>query len=147
MAGRKRKSHGGQHRRRQICLRVSDGEYEMMRRVAAREHVSVARATIELFTRQDGEQVETEQAEESPAVQELRRIRTQIWHIGHNVNQIAHNVNRDMDATMADEHSAANAVEECRRLLADIDRIVARLGPERSKPQVLDGRADDTGHG
>lgn len=38
-----------------------------------------------------------------PTVQALREIEYQLRRIGRNVNQIAHNANREMNATIEDE--------------------------------------------
>ena len=40
---------------------------------------------------------------DSPTVQALREIEYQLRRIGRNVNQIAHNANREMNATIEDE--------------------------------------------
>lgn len=98
----------------------------MMRRVAERMDMTLTRATVTLFRQADGTQEREREEQESPQVRELKEIRAQIWRIGHNINQIARNTNRDMDATRADEASAANAVRDCRKLLAQADEIIRR---------------------
>lgn len=105
-------------------LRVSDKDIVMMRRVAERMDMTLARATVTLFRQADGTQEREREERESPQVRELVGIREQIWRIGHNINQIARNTNRDMNATRADEASAANAVRDCRKLLAQADEII-----------------------
>ena len=65
--------------------------------------------------------------ETAPIVEKLEAIRTEIWHIGHNVNQIARNTNRDMNASMDDEYSAAKAVRDCARLFGQASDTIKRL--------------------
>ena len=48
--------------------------------------------------------------------------------IGVNVNQIAHNANREMNATIGDEASASYAVRQCRELVARLDSIIDQSG-------------------
>lgn len=64
---------------------------------------------------------------EGPIVRQLESIRSEIWRIGHNVNQIARNTNRDMAAGPEDEYSAAKAVKDCARLFAEAADIVRGL--------------------
>lgn len=64
---------------------------------------------------------------DGPHRRKLEAIRTEIWHIGHNVNQIARNTNRDMNASMDDEHSAAKAVRDCARLFVQASDTIKRL--------------------
>lgn len=126
MTRRKQRRQDGATRDRQMHLRASDEDIRMMRRVSERMGMTVAHATVTLFRRAEGVQKHDREERESPQVRELKAIRTQIWRIGHNINQIARNTNRDMDATRADEASAANAVRDCRKLLAQADEIIRR---------------------
>lgn len=114
----------GVSRDRRIELRVSREEKQLIARVADHMGMSVAHATIELYRRSEGIQTERMREETSPQIEELRRIRSQIWHIGHNINQIARNTNRDMESTIADEQSAMNAARKCEQLIERIDSLI-----------------------
>lgn len=124
MTRRKQHHHDGKPRDRQMHLRVCDEDIHMMRRVAEHMGMTLAHATVTLFRQADGSQQHEREERESPQVRELRAIRAQIWKIGHNINQIARNTNRDMSTTPADEASAMNAVRGCRELLAQADEII-----------------------
>ena len=63
-------------------------------------------------------------AEQGPVVRELQRIRTEIWRIGHNVNQVAHNTNRDLAVSAEQEASAVAAVRECKELVKKVSEVV-----------------------
>lgn len=63
-------------------------------------------------------------AEQGPVVRELQRIRTEIWRIGHNVNQVAHNTNRDLAVSAEQEASVVAAVRECKELVKRVSEIV-----------------------
>ena len=65
-------------------------------------------------------------AEQGPVVRELQRIRTEIWRIGHNVNQVAHNTNRDLAVSAEQETSVVAAVRECGELVSKVSDIVQR---------------------
>ena len=59
------------------------------------ERNDFSRTFLDLF-RDEYLRIEREQMErESPTVQELKRIRSEIWHIGHNINQIARLTNAE----------------------------------------------------
>lgn len=130
MTRRKQRRQDGTTRDRQMHLRASDEDIRMMRRVSERMGMTVAHATVTLFRRAEGVQERDREERESPQVRELKAIRTQIWRIGHNINQIARNTNRDMNATQADEAAAVNAVRDCRKLLAQADEIIRSNTPE-----------------
>lgn len=130
MTRRKQRRQDGTTRDRQMHLRASDEDIRMMRRVSERMGMTVAHATVTLFRRAEGVQERDREERESPQVRELKAIRTQIWRIGHNINQIARNTNRDMNATQADEAAAVNAVRDCRKLLAQADKIIRSNTPE-----------------
>lgn len=72
--------------------------------------------------------VDEEEEHDSPTVQALREIEYQLRRIGRNVNQIAHNANREMNATIGDEASASYAVRQCRELVARLDSIIDQSG-------------------
>ncbi|MFR5260640.1 MAG: plasmid mobilization relaxosome protein MobC, partial [Bifidobacterium longum] len=55
-------------------------------------------------------------------------IEYQLRRIGRNVNQIAHNANREMNATIEDEASASYAVRQCRELIDHLDTVIERSG-------------------
>lgn len=63
-------------------------------------------------------------AEQGPVVRELQRIRTEIWRIGHNVNQVAHNTNRDKAVSTGQEASVVAAVRECEELVKRVSEVV-----------------------
>ncbi|ATU20621.1 plasmid mobilization relaxosome protein MobC [Bifidobacterium choerinum] len=130
MTRRKQRRQDGTTRDRQMHLRASDEDIRMMRRVSERMGMTVAHATVTLFRRAEGVQERDREERESPQVRELKAIRTQIWRIGHNINQIARNTNRDVNATQADEAAAVNAVRDCRKLLAQADEIIRSNTPE-----------------
>lgn len=130
MTRRKQRRQDGTTRDRQMHLRASDEDIRMMRRVSERMGMTVAHATVTLFRRAEGVQERDREERESPQVRALKAIRTQIWRIGHNINQIARNTNRDMNATQADEAAAVNAVRDCRKLLAQADEIIRSNTPE-----------------
>ena len=60
--------------------------------------------------------------------QALKEIEYQLRRIGRNVNQIAHNANREMNATIEDEASASYAVRQCRELIDHLDTVIERSG-------------------
>lgn len=126
MTRRKQHHRDGKPRDRQIHLRVSDEDIHMMRRVAEHMGMTLSHATVTLFRRADGSQQHEREEQDSPQVRELRQVRAQIWRIGHNINQIARNTNRDMHTTKTDEASAMNAVRDCQKLLAQADEIIRR---------------------
>lgn len=79
----------GEPRRERIYIRVSGKEKEVIASVAKARDATISRTFLDLF-RDEYLRIEREQMErDSPTVQELRRIRSEIWHIGHNINQIA----------------------------------------------------------
>lgn len=125
----------GVRRDRIINLRVDEETKQLMRRVASERRESIARATVELFRQADGQQVRQQKEEDSPKVRELRRIRSEIWRIGINVNQIARLTNTELGATHEDVAVIRSQVDRCDRIVAGIDRIIAsglREGEERA---------------
>ncbi|MFQ7547036.1 MAG: plasmid mobilization relaxosome protein MobC [Bifidobacterium adolescentis] len=69
-----------------------------------------------------------EEERDSPTVQALKEIEYQLRRIGRNVNQIAHNANREMNATIEDEASASYAVRQCRELIDHLDTVIGQSG-------------------
>ena len=75
-------------KRTHLHPRQREGEGDDRVRRKAR-NATISRTFLDLF-RDEYLRIEREQMErDSPTVQELRRIRSEIWHIGHNINQIA----------------------------------------------------------
>lgn len=123
---RKRPKRTGQTRGRQVHIRVSEREFKEIRTAAEEKGVSVSRYLIEAHeTGRDLESFRRE-CESRPIIRKLEDIRSEIWHIGHNVNQIARNVNRDMDATKNDEEATAKAIRECSELLNKVSELMER---------------------
>lgn len=123
---RKQHHRGGVPRRHRVYVRVDGDEMGLFRRVAAARGTSVSLMVVDAVRALAGREDARAEERESPTVEQLRAIRDELHRIGVNVNQIAHNVNRDMRATPADEATAARAVEECRRLLDQTDGIIGR---------------------
>lgn len=124
----------GVRRDRIINLRVDEETKQLMRRVASERRESIARAAVELFRQADGQQAIERKEHDSPMVRELRRIRSEIWRIGINVNQIARLTNTELGATHEDVAVIRSQVDRCDRIVAGIDRIIAsglREGEER----------------
>lgn len=117
--------HEGVRRDKIINLRVDEETKQLMRRVASERRESIARATVELFRQADGQQSIERKEHDSPTVRELRRIRSEIWRIGVNVNQIARLTNTELGATHEDVATIRNQVERCDRIIAGIDRIIS----------------------
>lgn len=98
----------------------------MMQRVAKARGRSVSRTTVDLFRQADGRRTMEERERKSPVVEELERIRTEIWRIGHNINQIARMVNQELGATTADVAASRMNLDRCEAMLDEIRRIVER---------------------
>ena len=120
----KRRRRAEQARNRRIFIRVSEREFGEIRDAANAKGVSISRYLVEAHETSQNLEAARRKCEAGPVVEQLKAIRTEIWHIGHNVNQIAHNVNRDMSASLADEHSAAKAVRDCARLFDKASGII-----------------------
>lgn len=89
----------GELRSERIYIRVSGKEKETIASVAKVRNATISRTFLDLF-RDEYLRIEREQMErESPTVQELKRIRSEIWHIGHNINQIARLTNTELGTT------------------------------------------------
>ena len=82
----------------------------------------------ELLKLLEGSLYVEEEEHDSPTVQALREIEYQLRRIGRNVNQIAHNANREMNATIEDEASASYAVRQCRELIDHLDAVIGQSG-------------------
>lgn len=115
----------GVRRDRTIIMRVDAETKQLMRRVAEKRHQSIARTTVELYRQADGQRVREQEEHDSPTVEELRRIRSEIWHIGHNINQIARLTNTELGATHEDVTTIRNQVDRCDRIIAGLDGLMA----------------------
>ena len=89
---------------------------------------TVSLTIIEAVKLLEGSLYVEEEERDSPTVQALRDIEYQLRRIGRNVNQIAHNANREMNATIEDEASASYAVRQCRELIDHLDTVIERSG-------------------
>lgn len=122
--GRNQQHRTGRTRGRRIFIRVSDQEFEEIRAAADMKGVSVSRYLVEAHETCTDLEAAKKKCETGPIVEKLEAIRTEIWHIGHNVNQIARNTNRDMSASLDDEYSTAKAVMECKRLFEKATGVI-----------------------
>ena len=123
---RRKQTKTGVRRTRVISLRVSEDEARELAGLAEQRGVTLSRFLIEA-ARQAGDIDKVRRdAEQGPVVRELQRIRTEIWRIGHNVNQVAHNTNRDLAVSAEQEASVAAAVRECGELVEKVSEIVQR---------------------
>ena len=112
---RKRSSKGGGEQRSiQVHLMVNEEEAGMIRTAAKKRNQTVSLTIIEAVKLLEGRLQVKEEERDSPTVQALKEIEYQLRRIGRNVNQIAHNANREMNATIEDEASASYAVRQCR---------------------------------
>lgn len=126
---RKRSSKGGGAQRSiQVHLMVDEEEAAMIRAAARKRNQTVSLTIIEAVKLLEGRLQVEEEEHDSPTVQALREIEYQLRRIGRNVNQIAHNANREMNATIEDEASASYAVRQCRELVARLDSIIDQSG-------------------
>ena len=88
---------------RRVLIRVDDDEKRMIQDAARRRGQTVSLTVIEAVKLLEGSLYVEEEEHDSPTVQALREIEYQLRRIGRNVNQIAHNANREMNATIEDE--------------------------------------------
>lgn len=121
---RKRPKKAEQTRERQIHIRVSDQEFDEIREAAAARGVSISLYLVEAHETCIDLEAAKKKCETGPIVNRLEAIRTELWHIGHNVNQIARNTNRDMCTSLDDEYSVARAVMECKRLFEKATGVI-----------------------
>ena len=126
---RKRSSKGGGEQRSiQVHLMVNEEEAAMIRTAARKRNQTVSLTIIEAVKLLEGSLYVEEEEHDSPTVQALREIEYQLRRIGRNVNQIAHNANREMNATIEDEASASYAVRQCRELIDHLDAVIGQSG-------------------
>ena len=100
---RKRRCRQNGPREKAVLIRVDDDEKRMLQDAARRRGQTVSLTVIEAVKLLEGSLYVEEEEHDSPTVQALREIEYQLRRIGRNVNQIAHNVNREMNATIEDE--------------------------------------------
>ena len=122
--GRNQENRPGRTRGRRIFIRVSDQEFEEIRAAAGAKGVSISRYLVEAHEASCDLEAARKACETGPVVEQLKAIRTEIWHIGHNVNQIAHNTTHDMSVSPDDEYSTAKAVMECKRLFEKATGVI-----------------------
>lgn len=126
---RKRSSKGGGEQRSiQVHLMVNEEEAGMIRTAAKKRNQTVSLTIIEAVKLLEGRLQVKEEERDSPTVQALKEIEYQLRRIGRNVNQIAHNANREMNATIEDEASASYAVRQCRELIDHLDAVIGQSG-------------------
>lgn len=115
----------GEPRRERIYIRVSRKEKEAIASVAKARDATISRTFLDLF-RDEYLRIEREQMErDSPTVQELKRNRSEIWHIGHNINQIARLTNAELGATHEDTAIINANVDRCNQLIAGLDNLMS----------------------
>lgn len=122
---RKQSKRRGEKRTERIYIRVSPEEKERIRLIAHEKNTTVSRIVADLFHRTYEQREHDNQERKSPTVLELEKIRSQIWRIGHNINQIARLTNTELGATHEDVTTIRNQVDRCDRIIADLDRLVA----------------------
>lgn len=134
---RKQFHKNGEPRDERIYIRVSRKEKETIVSVAEARHATISRTIIDLF--HDAYlQIEREREErDSPTVQELKRIRSEIWHIGHNVNQIARLTNAELGATHEDTAIINANVDRCNQLIAGLDNLMSEERRARHDAMII----------
>ena len=124
---RRKQTKTGTPRTRIISLRVSEEEARELAGLAEQRGVTLSRFLIEAARQAGDIDKARKDAEQGPVVRELQRIRTEIWRIGHNVNQVAHNTNRDLAVSAEQETSVVAAVRECGELVSCVSSMVNRM--------------------
>ena len=123
---RRKQTKTGMPRTRIISLRVNEDEARELAGLAEQRGVTLSRFLIEAAKQAGDIDKVRQDAEQGPVVRELQRIRTEIWRIGHNVNQVAHNTNRDLAVSAEQETSVVAAVRECGELVSKVSDIGQR---------------------
>lgn len=121
---RRKQTKTGTPRTRILSLRVSEEEARELAGLAEQRGVTLSRFLIEAAKEAGDIDKARRDAEQGPVVRELQRIRTEIWRIGHNVNQVAHNTNRDLAVSAEQEASVVAAVRECGELVERVSEVV-----------------------
>ncbi|MFR0564713.1 plasmid mobilization protein [Bifidobacterium porcinum] len=124
---RRKQTKTGARRTRIISLRVSEDEARKLAGMAEQRGVTLSRFLVEAAKQAGDIDKARQDAEQRPVVRELQHIRTEIWRIGHNVNQVAHNTNRDLAVSAEQETSVVAAVRECGELVSCVSSIVNRM--------------------
>ena len=121
---RRKQTKTGARRTRVISLRVNEEEARELADLAEQRGVTLSRFLIEA-ARQAGDIDKARQdAEQGPVVRELQHIHTEIWRIGHSVNQVAYNTNRNLVVSAEQETSVVASVRECGELIERVSEIV-----------------------
>lgn len=121
---RRKQTKTGTPRTRILSLRVSEEEARELAGLAEQRGVTLSRFLIEAAKQAGDIDKARQDAEQGPVVRELQRIHTEIWRIGHNVNQVAHNTNRDLAVSAEQEASVVAAVRECGELVEKVSEVV-----------------------
>lgn len=124
---RRKQTKTGTPRTRIISLRVNEEEARELAGLAEQRGVTLSRFLIEAAKEAGDIDKARQDAEQGPVVRELQRIRTEIWRVGHNVNQVAHNTNRDLAVSAEQETSVVAAVRECGELVSCVSSMVNRM--------------------
>ncbi len=127
---RKRSSKGGGAQRSiQVHLMVNEEEAAMIRAAARKRNQTVSLTIIEAVKLLEGSLYVEEEEHDSPTVQALRGSNTSCAaSAGERQEPIAHNANREMNATIEDEASASYAVRQCRELIDHLDAVIGQSG-------------------
>ena len=120
---RKRRCRQNGPREKAVLIRVDDDEKRMLQDAARRRGQTVSLTVIEAVKLLEGSLYVEEEEHDSPTVQALREIEYQLRRIGRNVNQIAHNVNREMNAIIL--HGIAQSCRAKSLPINEIDMGVA----------------------
>ena len=121
---RRKQTKTGTRRTRIISLRVNEEDARELAGLAEQRGVTLSRFLTEAARQAGDIDKARRDAEQGPVVRELQRIRTEIWRIGHNVNQVAHNTNRDKAVSTGQEASVVAAVRECEELVKRVSEVV-----------------------
>lgn len=121
---RRKQTKTGARRTRIISLRVNEEDARELAGLAEQRGVTLSRFLTEAARQAGDIDKARRDAEQGPVVRELQRIRTEIWRIGHNVNQVAHNTNRDLVVSVEQETSVVASVRECGELMERVSELV-----------------------
>lgn len=121
---RKQSKRRGEKRTERIYIRVSPEEKERIRLIAREQNATVSCVVTDLFHHAYEQHELDDKERKSPTVLELEKIRSQIWRIGHNINQIARLTNTELGATHEDVAVIRSQVDRCDRIIAGLDRIL-----------------------
>lgn len=117
-----------QLRTKAINVRVNQSEHDEVKQYAQRKHMSMARYVMYAARiAAHGEQPEQPQPESQQVAAALQNVTKQLWHIGRNVNQIAHRVNMNAHATLTDRKEAALLVRQCQAHVQQVQQLIDSL--------------------